>query len=105
MCIGALPTLSELAKWRTDMDKSCAMCGNPEETTRHIMVECPFAQQLWALSNIAWRWISPWHGGAAEWCLFVLQKLDRDSRQRFCMLAWKIWQHRCGKLMEGKEQN
>ncbi|KAK4426626.1 hypothetical protein Salat_1431300 [Sesamum alatum] len=27
-----------------------------------------------------------------------------EERARFCVLAWKLWQNRCTKLMEGKEQ-
>ncbi|KAK4416892.1 hypothetical protein Salat_2514700 [Sesamum alatum] len=68
------------------------------------MVDCSFARQLWALSNLLWRWVSGWTGGAAEWSWAVLQKLNREERQKFCALAWKIWQNRCSRLMEDRGQ-
>ncbi|KAK4422662.1 hypothetical protein Salat_1848700 [Sesamum alatum] len=32
-------------------------------------------------------------------------QLSKEDAVRFCVLAWKIWQHRCRKTMEGKDQN
>ncbi|KAK4431220.1 hypothetical protein Salat_0884100 [Sesamum alatum] len=44
-------------------------------------------------------------GRVSEWVRDVLQQLSKEEAVQLCALAWKFWQHRCCKLMEGKFQN
>ncbi|KAK1292716.1 hypothetical protein QJS10_CPB17g01023 [Acorus calamus] len=42
-----LLTKSYRAKWAPREDKTCLTCGGGEETTTHIMIDCPMAKLIW----------------------------------------------------------
>ncbi|KAK1310049.1 hypothetical protein QJS10_CPA08g00383 [Acorus calamus] len=44
-----LLTKAYRAKWEPLEDMTCPSCLNGEETTSHIMVQCPIAAQVWHL--------------------------------------------------------
>ncbi|KAL0446241.1 UNVERIFIED_CONTAM: hypothetical protein Slati_1752000 [Sesamum latifolium] len=101
MCKGAVPTLENLAKRREGIDMDCAVCGVTGESIKHILLECSFTRQVWALSNISWKHLMQWHQGAAEWVLYVFQQVSMEERELFSSLCWAIWKSRCRKVMEG----
>ena len=49
---GTLPVLKNLKTRGIDCDLRCSMCGADEESTNHVLFECPPALQAWALSRI-----------------------------------------------------
>ena len=49
---GTLPVLKNLKTRGIDCDLRCSMCGADEESTNHVLFECPTALQTWALSRI-----------------------------------------------------
>ena len=48
-CCDILPTKSNLAWRKVQIDLKCSFCGQEDETTEHILWECPFARNVWAL--------------------------------------------------------
>ena len=49
---GTLPVSKNLKAREIDCDTRCSMCGVDEESTNHVLFECPTALQTWALSRI-----------------------------------------------------
>lgn len=49
---GTLPVLKNLTTRGIVCDTLCSMCGAEEESTNHVLFECPLALQTWALSRI-----------------------------------------------------
>ena len=49
---GTLLVLKNLKTRGIDCDLHCSMCGADEESTNHVLFECPPALQSWALSRI-----------------------------------------------------
>ncbi|KAK4428544.1 hypothetical protein Salat_1154200 [Sesamum alatum] len=105
VCSEALPTLASLRRRRSDIDSECTGCGVETETIRHVLIECHFARQFWALSQMPWQCLSDWQSSAADWVFQVLQRLDGTDAVCFCGGIWKIWQDRCCRVMEGKTQS
>ena len=48
-CYNVLPTKSNLARQKVQIDPKCSFCGQQDETTQHILWEYPFARNVWAL--------------------------------------------------------
>lgn len=72
-----------------DCDLRCCICGAEEETTNHLLFECPPALQTWALSRV------PSHPGifqassiftSLDYLFWRLQK-DYD----FSYFPWIVW--------------
>ncbi|KAK4724358.1 hypothetical protein R3W88_027137 [Solanum pinnatisectum] len=42
-----LATVDMLAKWGVDVNKTCILCNNAEETIEHPIIQCQFARKLW----------------------------------------------------------
>ncbi|KAK4420267.1 hypothetical protein Salat_2439800 [Sesamum alatum] len=105
LCFGAVPMLENLACRRPGIDTHCSLCGAEVESLRHVLLECPFARQAWAISNLPWRWVASWNNETAAWMSGVLQKLDHSEAARFLTLCWALWQNRNKKVMEGKLQD
>ncbi|KAL0345632.1 UNVERIFIED_CONTAM: hypothetical protein Sradi_4394500 [Sesamum radiatum] len=76
LCREALPTLEILASRTGAIDTACAICGMDGELVKHIMWEFSFTRQIWALSNIPWRCLTPWVDGRSDWVWRVMQGLN-----------------------------
>ena len=48
-CSNCLPTRDKLHQRRVNVDTWCEFCLQQTETVHHILWECPFAQNVWAL--------------------------------------------------------
>ncbi|WMV26327.1 hypothetical protein MTR67_019712 [Solanum verrucosum] len=42
-----LATADRLAKWGVEIDKTCVLSKNAEETIQHLLIQCQFARKLW----------------------------------------------------------
>ncbi|KAL0405816.1 UNVERIFIED_CONTAM: putative ribonuclease H protein [Sesamum latifolium] len=102
LCVEALPTLEKLAKRKEGVEKRCAICGGTVESIKHVLLECPFMRQVWALSYLPWRFVANWHHGAAKSVLSIVQRTSIEDRNQLFMYCWGLWKHRCKCLMEGK---
>ncbi|KAK4392149.1 hypothetical protein Sango_1992700 [Sesamum angolense] len=80
----ALPTGSNLFKKLRDVVLVCPYCGSEEEDTEHVFLRCPFARQVWALSNLRWSFISNYPADPCGWVEFLAQTLSRDD------FAWHL---------------
>ncbi|KAL0408403.1 UNVERIFIED_CONTAM: hypothetical protein Sradi_1774700 [Sesamum radiatum] len=87
LCVGALPTLSNLARYGGGLDSACVSCGGHPKTAYHTLLECPMARQVWALSYIPWQWVSRWEDDAAGWIFSVVQRLRRSDREWFFIIC------------------
>ena len=50
-CSNCLPTKDNLHRRRERVDTKCEFCHHQSENTSHILWECPFAQNMWALMS------------------------------------------------------
>ncbi|KAL0444507.1 UNVERIFIED_CONTAM: hypothetical protein Slati_2173400 [Sesamum latifolium] len=52
VCNRALPTLSNLRSRGIRLDEGCSFRGLEEEDAMHILLRCPFARLVWAVSGV-----------------------------------------------------
>ena len=89
-----LPTRDKLHQRRVNVDTRCEFCLHNTETMHHILWECPFAQNVWALFS-----------GRTQKCnnvvsnFFLLfwqtrSKLSQQELEKWAVTAWAIWASR-----------
>ncbi|KAK1278998.1 hypothetical protein QJS04_geneDACA014461 [Acorus gramineus] len=50
---GKLLTKAYRVKWASHEDASCPLCGEGEETTEHLMIECLVSKRIWLRIMVA----------------------------------------------------
>ncbi|KAF7842034.1 putative ribonuclease H-like domain, reverse transcriptase zinc-binding domain-containing protein [Senna tora] len=98
-CLGILPTNYALAKRGVEIDERCEWCGNEEESSFHVLVECPLLQQFWAHSRFDFSSMR-WHGSLVEW-LDVEGSWWSTEQWGLCTIAlYLVWEMRNLKKFE-----
>ncbi|KAL0395324.1 UNVERIFIED_CONTAM: hypothetical protein Slati_4498600 [Sesamum latifolium] len=96
----ALPTTSNLNRRQCRVEPHCSTCGWESETVKHVLLDCNFARQAWALSHLPWKVICSWSQGALEWIAEVRKSLDHDQFNSFVIICWQLWGRRNRFVME-----
>uniref|UniRef100_A0A7N2N2W0 Reverse transcriptase zinc-binding domain-containing protein n=2 Tax=Quercus lobata TaxID=97700 RepID=A0A7N2N2W0_QUELO len=89
-----LPTRANLLRRKIQVDPICTFCGQHDETTVHILWECPLARNVWALVRGKLQKCS---ADASNFYLLVRHLVDRlDSKEleTWAMLSWALWNAR-----------
>lgn len=94
--LNILPTRANLQQKqkKVKIESKCELCDHPSETTCHILWECPFVRNVWAIVR-----------GELQKCpnttldvflLFcsLMSKLDIKELEVWAILAWAIWNAR-----------
>ena len=42
-----LVTVDRLAQWGVEVEKTCVLCKNDDETAEHLFIQCNFARRIW----------------------------------------------------------
>ncbi|KAL0292279.1 UNVERIFIED_CONTAM: hypothetical protein Sradi_6995400 [Sesamum radiatum] len=105
VCHNALPTLSNLARRKVDVCNFCPVCSKEDETLSHVLSECNFARQIWALSHLPHQILSAPHQNCAEWIKNCCKSLLSPEANLFVTICWNIWNHRNKCLMESSRSH
>ncbi|KAK6162987.1 hypothetical protein DH2020_002828 [Rehmannia glutinosa] len=76
------------------MDTSCPLCDHGEESAIHRVIECDFARQCWALSNIPY---SAWNHKQSDvemWLRNLHHNLDHNLWRLAMIILWSMWYQR-----------
>jgi len=83
----------------------CLLCGAVEETVNHILFLCPYARQVWALSNIL---VPPEGFGCIDLENFKYvfsmrhnENISNETRAIFPWIVWFLWKNRNKLLFNG----
>ncbi|KAK9995685.1 hypothetical protein SO802_020371 [Lithocarpus litseifolius] len=93
-CYNVLPTKSNLAQRKVQIDSKCSFCGKQDETIQHILWEFPFARNVWALVR-----------GKLQKSNFVTEeffmlarhmvhRLGRNDLEPWAITSWSLWNTR-----------
>ena len=89
-----LQTYHHLHRRRIRSSGLCPICQQEDETTMHILWQCPIARNTWALLPGRMQKL-PNHGG--EFSLFM-QKLfsdfSKETIEDWAVITWSIWNAR-----------
>ena len=90
-CLNCLPTRDKLHQRRMNVDTRCELCLQQTVTVHHIIWECPFAQNVWALFSGRTQKCS---NVANDFFLLFRQmrnKLSQQELEKWAVTAWAIW--------------
>ena len=76
------------------VEPTCEICHQQPETNSHLLWECPFAQNVWALFKGR---IQKSRNDATDFFLLfnqMQQKLSKLDLERWATTAWAIWNAR-----------
>ncbi|KAL0835372.1 hypothetical protein Bca101_087261 [Brassica carinata] len=103
-----VPVCNALFDCHCDTDRSCPRCGADEETSNHLLFECPPSVQAWALADRP-------HSPGCFPCTSIYSNLDhvlwsaKDRGTPDSLLAivpwviWYLWKSRNDKVFNGKD--
>lgn len=90
-CSNCLPTRDKLHQCRVSVDTRCDICLQQPETAHHILWECPFAQNMWALFRGRTQKCS---NKASDFFILFRQmqgKLSQQELEKWAVTASAIW--------------
>ncbi|KAK6163315.1 hypothetical protein DH2020_000179 [Rehmannia glutinosa] len=94
LATNSLPLRQNLARKKIITDTTCPLCDGDEETAIHRVIDCDFARQCWALSNLphsAWKHRDR---DVEMWLRNLHQNLDYNQWRFAQVILWYMWQQR-----------
>ncbi|KAL0310148.1 UNVERIFIED_CONTAM: hypothetical protein Sangu_2458200 [Sesamum angustifolium] len=86
-CLNALPTAANLNKRLKTESFSCPFCAASREDIIHTLLLCPFARQVWSLSNLRWVSLYQNSAGILIWMQDMAKKLNNQDLILFLSLC------------------
>ncbi|KAL0376653.1 UNVERIFIED_CONTAM: LINE-1 retrotransposable element O protein [Sesamum calycinum] len=80
---------------------ACPFCLEDAEDVMHCLKVCPFARQVWGLSNLPAVSIYQPAMDVFAWFRAVLSRLDKREFEYFLCICWALWWCRNSKLVQG----
>ncbi|KAL3845077.1 hypothetical protein ACJIZ3_002480 [Penstemon smallii] len=90
-CSNAIPVNFQLKRRKLLEDSTCFRCGDGDETLFHCLFSCPYARQIWALSNLPCSSYFSTVSDIETWFNRVRSRLDSNEFGYFGTLCWWIW--------------
>ena len=93
-CYNVLPTKSNLARQKVQIDLKCSFCGQRDETTQHILCECPFAHNVWALVRGKLQKRSFMTEEFFMLARHMVHRLGGNDLELWAITSWSLWNAR-----------
>ena len=93
-CFDIFPTRVNLQRRKVQVNPKCGICGQQDETTSHVLWECPFAQCTW--SHVPGK-IQKSNSIASCFHLLTRQMIGRLPKKElevWAMISWSLWNAR-----------
>lgn len=89
-----LPTRAELCRRHVKPVSFCEVCGDPEESTKHILLDCSVAKLFWEQTKLT-TGVKMSYLNAATWVVDLMSELcpRRDQAIIVCGM-WALWNMR-----------
>ena len=93
-CFDIFPTRVNLQRRKVQVNPKCGICGQQDETTSHVLWECPFAQCTW--SHVPGK-IQKSNSIASCFHLLTRQMIGRLPKKElevWAIISWSLWNAR-----------
>ena len=104
-CKNILPTKDNLMRRKVIQEDCCFICNGSVETAKHILWECPSAQDVWGGSKIIFQkslCVGENFVGVLEYLIGRCSVMDLELAG---VIAWRIWKRRNSVLHGGEFLN
>ena len=89
-----LPTRVNLLCRKIQVDPRCTLCGQHDETTTHILWDCLFARNVWALVRGKLQKSRSGVLSFYELAQMMMTRLTTSELETWAMVSWSIWNAR-----------
>lgn len=89
-----MPTGSELNRRHIEVNETCGVCNHGTENLLHVLRDCDFSRQFWALANFPTAAIYFGAENTWDWVNGARIRLDRMEFEVFVISCWSLWYHR-----------
>ncbi|XP_071740667.1 uncharacterized protein [Rutidosis leptorrhynchoides] len=105
-----LTTQDKLAKWYPNLTFKCELCGNCEDSVKHLFFECNFSRMVWTelKKNLLFKGLPGDIQGIINTLArypFRNQIWDVINRITVAAVAYHVWQERNNRIFKGKRRN
>ena len=90
-CCNVLPTKTNLARRKVQIDPKCSICGQQDETTQQILWECLFPCNVWAL---AWGKLQKSSFVTKKFFMLarcMVHRLGGKDLEMWAITSWSLW--------------
>ncbi|KAL0413622.1 UNVERIFIED_CONTAM: hypothetical protein Sradi_1563900 [Sesamum radiatum] len=105
LCKNAIPTSVNLAIRIQGTHFCCPLCQCSREDSDHAMITCPFARQVWCLSNLGWKFISTPDDTFEAKLRQLARIFSKYDFGLFLTTCWMIWWNRNCIFMENRTRD
>ncbi|KAK2355577.1 hypothetical protein QL285_092977 [Trifolium repens] len=95
-----LPTRKKLNSRGVQCPVHCTVCDDGDEDIMHVLFVCPRSVQCWQRTGL-WTHINAClaaNNNAKETLFSILQSLNHEQMEFFCVMVWSIWKRRNNKV-------
>ncbi|KAL9673458.1 hypothetical protein QQ045_029716 [Rhodiola kirilowii] len=89
-----LPDAINLWRRGVTVDRSCKLCGAPEETALHVITECWWAKALFSKFNLSMPCFQTVIRSPVDWLWWCVMRLSDDDRRKLFIVMWLCWRNR-----------
>ena len=99
-------TADRLARRGLDHPKCCPFCDQHEESISHLLLDCVFASEVWAIVSAAANkpnWVPTAGDNISQWCAKIggSRRECKDTRTAPTLVLWMLWKHRNTIVFDG----
>ncbi|KAK6130344.1 hypothetical protein DH2020_035901 [Rehmannia glutinosa] len=105
LATNALPLRQNLTRKKITTDTSCPLCDHGEESAIHRVIDCDFARQCWALSNIPHSAWNHKQSDVETWLRILHHNLDYNQWRLAMIILWSMWHQRNLKNIGDRHSN
>jgi hypothetical protein len=95
-----LPTRKKLNSRGVQCPVHCTVCDDGDEDIMHVLFVCPRSVQCWQRTGL-WSHINARlvaNNNATDTLFSLLQSLNHEQLEFFCVMVWSIWKRRNNKV-------
>ncbi|KAF7825250.1 retrotransposon protein, putative, unclassified [Senna tora] len=100
-CLDILPTASALSRRGMQVKEECTWCNEEEETTFHLLVDCPVLQNIWQSTHFNYR-SRQYHGSILEWVTVDRNNWTQEQLSMLTLLMCLLWEERNARRFKGE---
>ncbi|KAJ8750712.1 hypothetical protein K2173_015893 [Erythroxylum novogranatense] len=98
--VNILPSRERLFTKHVPVVNVCPLCQRSSETVLHILVQCPYAREVWLLSPLGW--FNPQVSSFLSWLDAFTSLFNKWDMAFGIYVCWNIWQSRNRRVWQQK---
>lgn len=105
-----LPNNMRVTAILPNINASCKLCNNGDESLTHLFLQCNFVSQVWMHLNFDMRYVVNGTNDFHDWLNDMYNNQDRNENVMewdvFCSIViWHIWKARCNLVFQKNKHN